>query len=838
MMSNSGVKSSGVKIVPRSDLRVGTASGSSSANKAKSNHVQIFNICTYNNRTLRSEEKLIELEKELEQIKWSIVGLCETRRKGEECLKLKSGNVLYYKGDEDGKYNGIGFLVNKEIGQNIITMEGSSSRVGRLVLKLNDRYKLQIVQAYAPTSSHTDEEVEQFYEELKEMHEKGNDCQFKIVMGDFNAKIGTKLHGETVIGNYGFGNRNDRGNRLVQFAEEKRLYIMNSFFKKQPTRKWTWFSPDREVKNEIDFITTNQKHIVKDVTVLNKFNTGSDHRLVRARIEVDIKCERRKLITKKREMINIELLKNKKVEFQSHLGSQLQTASAETIGEIIMSTAKQIGGTIKSQKTKKLSDDTLDLLKKRREMKVDNTRDKIEYSEMCKTIRKRMKEDIEKFNLDAVQKAIEKRKSYKKAKQKLMIGKNQIIAMEGQNGRITDKDQIVEHIMSFYKTLYQSTETEDQSIIEENVMDEEILEILPEEVTSAIKSMKSDKAAGNDEVTIDVLKLTGPETAKVLAKIFTACLVKSEIPQEWNHAKIILLFKKGSIFDIKNYRPICLLSVMYKVFTKILTNRLTKILDNAQPVEQAGFRNNFSTIDHILTLREVMSRAREYKMPLTIAFIDFEKAFDSATFSAVFQSLREQGVHPCYTKLLTNIYQKSTAFISLDKPSEEFPIQRGVKQGDPISPKLFSAVLEMTMSKLQWRNRGININGRKLSNLRFADDIVLFSNNTRELQTMLKEMSKVAREVGLKMNLSKTKVMSNKFCAAESVTVDNKVLESVEDYVKASYLSASNGEVYVEHQKTRQKKGCGYQETDPNPGCLSTCKIIKMELGGAHRKND
>lgn len=72
---------------------------------------------------------------------------------------------------------------------------------------------------------------------------------------------------------------------------------MNTFFKKNPNRKWTWISPDGRTRNEIDFILANRNYIIQDVNVLNKFHTGSDHRLVRTKLVVNQKFERRKMMT-------------------------------------------------------------------------------------------------------------------------------------------------------------------------------------------------------------------------------------------------------------------------------------------------------------------------------------------------------------------------------------------------------------------------------------------------------------------------------------------------------------------------------------------------------------
>ena len=95
---------------------------------------------------------------------------------------------------------------------------------------------------------------------------------------------------------------------------------------------------------------------------------------------------------------------------------------------------------------------------------------------------------------------------------------------------------------------------------------------------------------------------------------------------------MVIFFKKGNRKDIKNYRPICLLSNMYKLFTKIITTRLEKKLDENQP-----------TTDHIHAIHQLKEKCREYNIPMCVAFVDYEKAFDSVQTQAILPSLQEQG---------------------------------------------------------------------------------------------------------------------------------------------------------------------------------------------------
>jgi len=93
-----------------------------------------------------------------------------------------------------------------------------------------------------------------------------------------------------------------------------------------------------------------------------------------------------------------------------------------------------------------------------------------------------------------------------------------------------------------------------------------------------------------------------------------------------------------------------------------------------------------------------------------------------------------------YIKLLRNIYSTATSVIRLHQESEKFKVGKGVRQGDSISPKLFSAVLESVFQNLNWDEVGIKINGEYLHHVRVADDIVLFASSAEELQTRMEEL--------------------------------------------------------------------------------------------------
>ena len=168
--------------------------------------------------------------------------------------------------------------------------------------------------------------------------------------------------------------------------------------------------------------------------------------------------------------------------------------------------------------------------------------------------------------------------------------------------------------------------------------------------------------------------------------------------------------------------------------------RIEKTLEEAQTVEQAGFRKGYSTVEHIFTLQQIIEKCYEYdKFDVYIMFIDFSKAFDSVEYNALFNALQEQGVHSALIEVLRVIYRVGKSSVKVNESKVPIQIERGVRQGDTISPRLFTACLRRVFSELPWAEKGIKVNGRSFSHLLFADDIVLFAKTKPELEAMVQE---------------------------------------------------------------------------------------------------
>ena len=228
---------------------------------------------------------------------------------------------------------------------------------------------------------------------------------------------------------------------------------------------------------------------------------------------------------------------------------------------------------------------------------------------------------------------------------------------------------------------------------------------------------------------------------------------------------IKVLYKSGNPQLPQNYRPIATIPMLYKFFSRLIYNRLEPTLDQQQSKDQAGFRRHRSTTDHLFTCTIMQEIADEFQVPMWIAAVDFKKAFDSVTHTALWSALAEQGVNKSYIGLLCKLYAKQTAVVKTDCLSKAFDIERGVKQGDPLSSLLFNCVSESLMRRLKhkWKSQryGIQLQpgiSERITNLRFADDILLVSTSLNHITRMVGDLSDDAQRIGLQLHLNKTKI--------------------------------------------------------------------------------
>ncbi|XP_033113627.1 craniofacial development protein 2-like [Anneissia japonica] len=285
------------------------ASGRHSASARKLNKLNTrknaLRIATWNVRTLYQKGKIDNVNQEMDRMNLNILGLAEVRWKGAGSIRIGKKTLIYSGGDKHER--GTGILFDELTAKSLKSWCPISDRV--VVAKLEAKpLNLGIIQVYAPTSESEVEEVEKFNEEIEKAKSYLWSQDIKMVMGDFNAKVGDERV-DDVVGPRGTGKQNERGNRLIEWCQMNDFTITNTWFQNHPRRQWTWMSPGDRTGNKIDFILIEKRfrNSVKTSKSLPRADCNSDHVPVMCKLQIKLKkCKKAKIHPK----FQMDLLKS------------------------------------------------------------------------------------------------------------------------------------------------------------------------------------------------------------------------------------------------------------------------------------------------------------------------------------------------------------------------------------------------------------------------------------------------------------------------------------------------------------------------------------------------
>ena len=169
---------------------------------------------------------------------------------------VKDDYTMIYSGGEDHK-NGVGIILRNEVAKSLIGYWAISDRV--VMVKLQAKlFNINMIQVYAPTQDYDDENIKEFYKQIQSAASYTKSSDIICIMGDLNAKVGN-VKDFQIIGNYGLGEQNERGWRLIEFYNENNIVNMNTWFQQALHRMHTWKSPGDITRNQIDYIIINQR---------------------------------------------------------------------------------------------------------------------------------------------------------------------------------------------------------------------------------------------------------------------------------------------------------------------------------------------------------------------------------------------------------------------------------------------------------------------------------------------------------------------------------------------------------------------------------------------------
>ena len=190
-----------------------------------------------------------------------------------------------------------------------------------------------------------------------------------------------------------------------------------------------------------------------------------------------------------------------------------------------------------------------------------------------------------------------------------------------------------------------------------------------------------------------VLKNCEPELSYILAKLFNKCLKEPCFPHCWKVSSVVPVFKNvGERSTAKNYRPVSLLSVVSKVFEKLVNNKISYHLENCGLFSdfQYGFRSSRSTADLLTVVSDRIARAFSRSGATQAAALNISKAFDRVWHAGLLHKLKSYGISGQIFGFISSFVSNRQLRVVLDgKSSQEYPVNAGVPQGSILGPTLF-----------------------------------------------------------------------------------------------------------------------------------------------------
>ena len=638
---------------------------------------------------------------------------------------------------------------------------------------------INIINIYAPVNGQNYEKL-YFYQKLKEHLSKFKN-QIIILSGDFNY-VTDKEDREN-----GFDYWDKRLNNIINFEN---LNLKDAFKTINP--EVTNFTTKR---SRIDRFLISNFLLTKIDLILHK-EYISDHKA----IELTLKFDKFQKWGRGYWKINNNYLNDK--NFQKEIRETIRKVDFEHFNNPIKKW-ENIKGNIKKKsinyatfkaKERKNEEEIFENLLSQdinKEMK-DKIEQKLDEIKKFKTegIRIRIKNPTLK-NIYQTGKILDRKEEIKNGNSKFI---NKI------NGK-TNKDEILNETLNFYKTLYTKQNIKDEEIdnyllnfnpnsITENEKENLNNFISNKEILDAIQQMNINKSPGEDGLTAEFYKTFKFELCDYLNELYNNILLMKIMPESISMGVITLIYKnKGNLDNLKNWRPITLLNLDYKILTKILTNRLkllnTNIINNLQ---SSGLLNK-SIINNALNIENLINYIEENDDEAIIISLDQEKAFDRVEHNYLFKVLEKFNFPDNFLNFIKIIYNDIKSKIQINGTfTETFKIERSVRQGCPLSMFLYVLSLEPFINKI---NINKNIKGVKVPNFKeeikttqHADDTTVIIKNEISYHYLKKETEKFEKVSGSKNNKDKLQAIrigKNKNKKLDS-NLNNNIKESIKIY--------------------------------------------------------
>lgn len=355
--------------------------------------------------------------------------------------------------------------------------------------------------------------------------------------------------------------------------------------------------------------------------------------------------------------------------------------------------------------------------------------------------------------------------------EKTKQSKANITKLMTETREIEGNENILEEARIFYQKLYskEDTDIDEQNRLLRNIerqLHHNLREncegpVTRDELTRAIGKMHRNKAPGSDGLTVEFYVYFWDIIANDLVKIFNSCYLREEMTTTQRLAILRLLFKKGEKTDIKNWRPISLLNTDYKILATAISRRLRPTLEEVIHEDQTCSIPNRTIYQNLQRLRDIAHLATTKNSNLILINLDQEKAFDRVNRDFLFKVLHKMNYGPSFMQWIKTLYKNANCrILNNGHLSDQVYLERGVRQGCPLSALLYTIVIEALLTSIRQDERinGFHIPGssNKSKITAYADDATLTLTDDPSVIRCFDHIQKFERATNSKLNLDKT----------------------------------------------------------------------------------
>jgi sorting nexin-29 len=767
----------------------------------------------------------------LSNLKADITAIQEMRWNGKGCMKKRNCDI-YYSCHTDRREFGCGFVVGARLRHRVSQFTPVNERLATIRVAARF-FNISLICAHAPTEEKDDAVKDAFYTELDRVYSRCPSHDIKILLGDFNAKIGREsIFGATVGQHSLHESTSANGLRLIGFAAAHNMTVSSTRYRHLNIHKATWLSPDRLTCNQIDHVVIDARHAssILDVRSCRGPNIDSDHYLVAAKVRARLcvaKISRQDMPRK----LDIEKLQSQQHRdaFSARLSGRLgqhpptpiNTSDMWTcISTAINTSAVEILGFQRPPKRNSWYDQecreatAAKNAAYRRTLQAGATRAVVDIYRTRRRNEKRLfrrkKQEMERLECEKLENSRSRndaRDFYRRVKRMTQGYKSGSLACRRDDGNlVTDAETVLRLWRDHFESLLAGDNQEPDEEDPLTPIREDGVEVpIPShtEVEVAIKRLKNNKAAGADGLPAELFKAGGDELVRSMHQLICNVWLAESMPNDWNLSMICPILKKGDATQRTNYRGISLLPVAYKVLTSVMCERLKPYAEALIGPYQCGFRPGRSTVDQIFTLRQILEKAYENQIDTYHLFVDFKAAFDSPRRGRLYATMSELGIPAKLVRLCSMTLSNTISSVKVGNDlSETFSTRRGLRQGDSLSCVLFNLLMESVIRKAGVHRGGTILGQKCVQLLGYADDIDIIGRTKRDVTAAFGAIERESARVGLAVNMGKTKFMvcSNRETRRldSHLTAGDYDFESVKDFVYLGTAVTSNNDVSLE----------------------------------------